>query len=75
MSNLIFLSPPKKYFLYAHSSHRLITENLRTTPGRKNFKIVKQLSAGKKRGGSKIIEEATINFNATTNVTVLVSNS
>lgn len=47
-------------------SHRLITANLRTTPGRKNFKIVKQLSDGKKKEeGSKIMEEATINFNVT----------
>lgn len=34
-------------------SHRLITANLRTTPGRKNFKIVKQLSAGKKQRGKQ----------------------
>lgn len=54
------------------ASHNLITVNLRVPPERKKFKIVKQISVERKR--KQNIGRSKINFNVTTNVTVLVSN-
>lgn len=71
---LNFLPPPKKHFLYAHSFTQTDHSKFKNNTRKEEFQNYKTIICWKKEGGSKIIEEATINFNVTTNVTVLVSN-